>query len=254
MKMPIEPIAFDKAEDKIQWNFPIYRDIAQDRYIINSIGDVFDTIEGKFLKQSINGNGFPTVTMTTTDGNRKTVNVHRMIAENLIPRNVGMDQVNHIDGNNSNNSIYNLEWCMRSENPKPLQYMYQDPYGLTSSQVERACIYLSQGYEFDDILDKIGLEKNDKSRKIINDIYKGNCYTHISSNYTFPTRDSRFRAIPRSEVEAICRCIQNGMRNTEIYDYLYGTEDNKDRDNKCKTISKIRNKKIFDFVSCNYNF
>ncbi len=41
---------------------------------------------------------------------------HRLIAETFIPNPKNLTDINHIDGNPSNNKIENLEWCTRSEN------------------------------------------------------------------------------------------------------------------------------------------
>ena len=49
--------------------------------------------------------------------NRKQVTIHRMIALAFIPNSDPEKiQVNHIDGNKTNNNILNLEWCTPSEN------------------------------------------------------------------------------------------------------------------------------------------
>ena len=47
---------------------------------------------------------------------RKSVRVHRLVAEAFIKKVPGKFHVNHIDGNKTNASVDNLEWCTPSEN------------------------------------------------------------------------------------------------------------------------------------------
>lgn len=47
---------------------------------------------------------------------RKSVRVHRLVAESFIPKEPGKFHVNHIDGNTINSDVNNLEWCTPSEN------------------------------------------------------------------------------------------------------------------------------------------
>ena len=67
------------------------------------------------MKPSLNQNGYPQVLLYK---NRKphTQRVHRLIAEVFLPDYYDKPQVNHIDGNKTNNAVTNLEMATNSEN------------------------------------------------------------------------------------------------------------------------------------------
>ncbi len=73
--------------------------------------------KGKILLKSINNLGYETIGLTI---NSKTINyrVHRLVAEAFIINYSQLRCVNHLDGNKTNNSVSNLEWCSYSDNSK----------------------------------------------------------------------------------------------------------------------------------------
>jgi len=69
----------------------------------------------KAIKQNIHKTGYRHV-MLWKDWNGRHFLVHRLVANAFIPNPKNKTEVNHIDGDKSNNRANNLEWCTRSEN------------------------------------------------------------------------------------------------------------------------------------------
>lgn len=74
------------------------------------------------LKPGKMSSGYKMVSLVR-DGVNKSLSIHRLLAIHFIPNPNNLPQVNHIDGNKTNNSISNLEWCTRSHNMK---HMYDN--------------------------------------------------------------------------------------------------------------------------------
>lgn len=69
-------------------------------------------IKGTILRQAVNHDGYYEVVLSK-NGKSKTMRVNRIIAETFIKNKV---QVNHINGNKSDNRADNLEWCTCKQN------------------------------------------------------------------------------------------------------------------------------------------
>lgn len=68
------------------------------------------------LRNSNNGHGYLTYSLNSGNKKTKTFYAHRLVAKHFIPKIEGKDYVNHKDGNKSNNTVQNLEWCTALEN------------------------------------------------------------------------------------------------------------------------------------------
>lgn len=85
-------------------------------FTISTTGEVRDSY-GRIKKQYTNGDGYKTVSIKQLDGRHVTYGVHRLVALAHIPNNrLDRTEVNHRDGDVTNNSVENLEWVTVREN------------------------------------------------------------------------------------------------------------------------------------------
>lgn len=90
------------------------------RYQVSNLGRVRNIERahlpnGGILMPDVNRSGYHLVHLQRL-GRERRVGIHRLVAEEFIPNTAGKPQVNHKDGNKSNNTPDNLEWVTCSEN------------------------------------------------------------------------------------------------------------------------------------------
>lgn len=71
--------------------------------------------KGRLIKQHLCKTGYYVVDLHYCS-QRKTIKVHRVIAEAFIPKVDGKDFIDHINGIRTDNRIENLRWCTTKEN------------------------------------------------------------------------------------------------------------------------------------------
>lgn len=85
--------------------------VREDGFVLNILARYFS--KKYWHCGSKNKNGYLEVSI-----NYKNYKVHRLVASVFISNPDNKEQVNHKDGNKTNNSVYNLEWCTQGENIK----------------------------------------------------------------------------------------------------------------------------------------
>lgn len=100
-------------------------------YKVDRNGNVYGK-NGKPLKPSKNPRGYEIVNLMV-NGNRIGVAVHTLVAATFVPNPEEKPQVNHIDGDKSNNHADNLEWSTESENMLHAVYVL----GFSPSEKQR---------------------------------------------------------------------------------------------------------------------
>ncbi|HFO0796421.1 TPA: NUMOD4 motif-containing HNH endonuclease [Enterobacter roggenkampii] len=137
-------------------------------------------LKGRFLTPSPNTKGYLRVTLLS-DGIQKTFSVHRLVAQLFIPNPNGKNEVNHINGDKTDNHVDNLEWCSASEN---IRHAYR-------TGLKRGNIGVVNGraklYEKDVIAirNSVGMKLSELSAKYgvtetqISTIRRGNAWRHL---------------------------------------------------------------------------
>ena len=85
-------------------------------YMVSSWGRVQRIDTGKILKPEVHAKGYLRVDLYDQSGNRRHMKVHRLVANAFVGNPFNKPHINHIDGNNQNNSYTNLEWVTDKEN------------------------------------------------------------------------------------------------------------------------------------------
>ena len=90
-------------------------------YMVSSLGDIKSLPmkgnfwRGKLLRTKIDKGGYKRIWLYV-DGKSKEVLIHRLVAQTFIPNPCDKPQVNHKNGDKTDNRVDNLEWVTASEN------------------------------------------------------------------------------------------------------------------------------------------
>lgn len=107
--------------------------IYHDRYLATDDGNIINAQTGKVLRGGKNSKGYLTVSLYDGSSPKrpKSFLVHRLIAEAFLG---SSDlQINHKDGNKTNNRVSNLEWVTHQENVDHARHVLgKDQFGEKS--------------------------------------------------------------------------------------------------------------------------
>lgn len=156
----------------------------------SNTGQVRKAETGRLLGQSPSGAGYLKVQFYR-NGERIQRNVQRVIAEAFLGRREGM-QVNHIDGDKTNNNLTNLEWVTKSQNEQHSRYALGNlcsPVIATHTETGEVREYPSQALAERDL----GIHR-DAVRRCLTGAIKS------SMGWTFSTRPAARARVPDGEV------------------------------------------------------
>lgn len=112
-------------------------------YEVSDCGRIRNKKTGRILKTNLNDKGYPILTLRKNN-RQMTTNVHRVVAESFYDGDhYGLD-VNHIDGNKTNNKLNNLEFCSRQEN---IQHAFRNGLKKPSRQIRIRVVETGEEFE-----------------------------------------------------------------------------------------------------------
>ena len=216
-------------------------------YFVDEQGNVHG--KRKTLKPCMNKKGYMAVYLSH-EREKLTRLVHRLVAELFIPNPEDKPEVNHIDGDKTNNCVGNLEWVTAKENKEHAMKVLGKGYGethsqatLTEEQVRQVCTMIQDGYRTVDIHRKLNISL-DKIRSV----KKGTAWKHVACDYIFPKGKSD-HGISDQTFLWICYQLQDGKTYPQIKELYHG----KDKLNP-QIVSCIRRRKTRPHLSKDFKF
>lgn len=107
----------EKMENNVQ-QAEVWKQYLHTNYEVSNLGNVRNKNTKVVLSQEDTGNGYLCVGLQMDKGVYKKTRVHRMVALTFLEfqRTEERNEVDHINGNKSDNSVDNLRWCTHKEN------------------------------------------------------------------------------------------------------------------------------------------
>lgn len=87
-----------------------------ERFTISDKGEVYDTLLNRVMCQYTKPNGYKFVRLLNENNKAFCPYVHRLVALAFVKNKDNKPEVNHKDGDKTNNNVSNLEWMSHSEN------------------------------------------------------------------------------------------------------------------------------------------
>lgn len=208
---------------------PLYvNGIQYSDYIISTNGEIYSMLSNKKLSISKYKKGYMYINLKLGD-NTKKCKIHRLVAMTFIPipkkyldKGLSYDdlEVNHCDGNKSNNCVYNLEWCTHNEN---IKHAFDSGLcdnrsnigencnfaKITDDIVLKCCEMLSNNKPIKEISKVLNI-----SEDTIYHINNRKTWTHISKNFEFPRLMNK---VSDDSIHMICKLLEeNILSNSQI--------------------------------------
>lgn len=154
------------------------------QYLVSSSGKILSQVTDRFIGTNKDAYGYHRFSCMI-DGKYKHIPVHRAVAITWIDNPDNLPSVNHKDGDKTNNSVGNLEWCTDVHNKRHAKELGLIARGskhwstkLTDEVVNAICEMFAYGYTTGEVVKAFNVPRgtalNIRARRT---------WTHISERY-----------------------------------------------------------------------
>ena len=109
-----------------------------ENYVIFENCDLLNVNTGKYLKPSLNSNGYKGINLCK-NGIRKNFSLHRLLAQAFIPNPKNKEQIDHINRDRLDNRLENLRWATRLENSQNKGTQINNTSGIKNINYNGKC-------------------------------------------------------------------------------------------------------------------
>lgn len=153
-------------------------------YQVSNLGRVRRKDTHKILRLLTVTKGYKSVRLYYTKHDATTKKVHRLVAEYFIQNPLNLPQVNHIDGNKSNNKVSNLEWCTNEYNMNHALVTSLIKVGeerFSSKCTEKSLLYVQSLINYGFTIKQLSIIYC-ISKNSMKEIVRGHAYRHLNLN------------------------------------------------------------------------
>lgn len=215
--------------------------------MVSEDGTIRSLKTGKIFKQVVNEFGYINVSVPTGEkGKTFKRKVHRLVAQTFIPNPENKREVNHIDGDKTNNHVSNLEWVTSRENKA---HAWEN--GLYTSIGENhhdalysedfirgLCEMMQDGWRNKDIVEETGLRKD-----YVASLRTGKIWKSVSCNYNISF--VRKERLSKDKIIRVAELLEKEVHPKSIADLL---------DMPIKQVYRIKNRDTHSKLTANYTF
>lgn len=220
-------------------------------YFISQDGVIYSSYKNKLLIRSYNHRNYPTVPLVDKDGYRSPRKVHRLVYETFIGSLDPKLIIDHKNGKKWCCSVWNLEQISQYENVNRAYNLGLNYSRWSNAQINIICQLLERNSSIYEILDKIGLPKDNfrDMTMLIHMILNKKYYTEISKHYDLSNYMSELNKKDRKlSVDDVIDIKQHlHAKDMKIIDIA------KKYDCTPSTITKIRDGKTWKHIRYEFN-